>query len=536
MLPRVVETHGPADALGLVGSTIDQVRIDACVDAGGFGLIYRGFHEGLGEAVAIKCLRIQSIQKTNEKMREALAGRFRDETKLLYRLSQGNLDIVRCISSGTLVAPKTKEYTPYMVLEWLDGCTLSAEIKERRERKLGRRSLEAAVELLESAAGGLAYAHSHDVVHRDVKPGNLFLARTREGVRMKVLDFGLAKILSDEAIGVRASVETGVGVYFCSPSYGAPEQYSPQVGKIGPWTDVYSLCLVLFEVMLGEKVRPAGSLADGLLKALDPETGSPSASDLGLLVPRSVEKLLKRALSQNPLARPNDAGVFWSSLKEAMRETPDMAATVSNDALDGAINDLRDTAVLRAAPPSPFAGTMLMEPGPSGSPQLVAPLPAAGRPPTPASARAASTSPLSPPLRVGEDALKMTMPIGATSPLATSLAIPSPLRPESGPPPPNYPAPGAAAAYGHQQQQYDQKQQQQQQRRASLAHPGAPQRPEPRADIRTDPRARVSTDPPMGIGSSPPTKKRNTGLVAIVALVVLGVIGGTFLWLRLHGH
>ena len=117
MLHPVVETHGPPDVLGLVGTTIDQVRFDACVDGGGFGLIYRGYHEGLDEVVAIKCLRIASIQRTNEEIRQALAGRFRDETKLLYRLSQGNLDIVRCISSGTVVAPKTN-----------DSCTYSGSI------------------------------------------------------------------------------------------------------------------------------------------------------------------------------------------------------------------------------------------------------------------------------------------------------------------------------------------------------------------------------------------------------------------------
>jgi len=178
---------GPIDALGLVGVTIDQVRFDACVDAGGFGLIYRGYHEGLGETVAIKCLRIASIQRTNEEIRIALAGRFRDETKLLYRLSQGNLDIVRCISSGTLVAPKTKEYTPYMVLEWLEGCTLSAELRQRRDRHLGVRTLEEAVKLLDSAVGGIAYAHAHDVVHRDVKPGNLFALASSEAVIVSVL-------------------------------------------------------------------------------------------------------------------------------------------------------------------------------------------------------------------------------------------------------------------------------------------------------------------------------------------------------------
>ena len=558
MLLPVVATHGPADALGLVGSTIDQVRFDACVDAGGFGLIYRGFHEGLGETVAIKCLRIASIQKTNEEIREALAGRFRDETKLLYRLSQGNLDIVRCISSGTLVAPRTKEYTPYMVLEWLDGCTLSTELKERRDRQLGTRNLEQAVQLLDSAVGGLAYAHTHEVVHRDVKPGNLFLTRTREGVRMKVLDFGLAKILSDEAIGIRPSVETGIGVHFCSPSYGAPEQYSSQIGKIGPSTDVYSLTLVLYEIMLGEKVRPAGNLAEGLLKAINPATGSPSASDLGLKVPRAVEALLKKALARNPAERPHDAGVFWTLLKEAMAApSGDHAATVTDDGLGSAMQQVRDEAVLRAAAPaqaSPFAGTMLMQNAPMGAPHLVshpaapARLPAAHRPPTPGAMPPVSlhTAPLSPPPRAAgapgivptapgpesvrlakarSEQMKMTMtiPLGATSPLAASMQIPSPLHnAPSGPPPAFTGSSGPPPNYAQPQPQPQPQPQQ-----AMSSYP--PGRPGPRAGIGTDPR----------MGLAPPSSKRKSSggaLLALIAVCLLVLLAFSYYWLRVRAH
>ncbi|HSO38670.1 MAG TPA: protein kinase [Labilithrix sp.] len=551
----MVATQGPADALGLVGSTIDQVRFDACVDAGGFGLIYRGFHEGLGETVAIKCLRIASIQRTNEEIREALAGRFRDETKLLYRLSQGNLDIVRCISSGTLVAPRTKEYTPYMVLEWLDGCTLSAELRERRERHLGVRSLEQAVKLLDSAVGGIAYAHTHDVVHRDVKPGNLFLTRTREGVRMKVLDFGLAKILSDEAIGVRPSVETGVGVHFCSPSYGAPEQYTSQVGKIGPWTDVYSLCLVLYEIMIGDKVRPAGNLAEGLMKAIDPVTGSPSASDLGLKLPRAVEDLLKKALAQNPADRPHDAGVFWAMLKEAMSAPAgaDYGATVADDGLGSAMQLVRDAAILRAsarAKASPFAGTMLMRNAPTGAPHLVdphlvAPVPAAGRPPTPAGAMppvSRSTAPLSPPRQAANaGTMAMTVPFGAQSPLAASMAVQSPLQnaPSSGPPPayaagPSGPPPPDYAQQPQQQQpQPPQQQQQQQQQPPAQQLSSYP----PEGSGRPGPRAGIATDPRMGLAPVSGTKKSSGGgLLALIAVGLLVLLGFSYYWLRVRGH
>lgn len=304
------------DALGLVGTTSPPIRFEACVDSGGFALVYRARHLSLDTEVAVKCLRIAHLGELNDEIRTSLFGRFRDETKILYRLSQGCLDIVRCIGSGEVTAPATGEQTPYMILEWLDGYSLSADMKSRRERGQPGRTLGECIELLDSAANALAYAHEQGVVHRDVKPGNLFFARTPAGVRLKVLDFGFAKILQDEAIGLRPSVETGVGVHFCSPSYGAPEQFSPQQGAVGPWTDVYALTLVILELMKGAKIRPASTLADGFLKAIDPATGSPRASALGLHVSRAVEELLARGVAQSPLERPRDAGAFWSALKE----------------------------------------------------------------------------------------------------------------------------------------------------------------------------------------------------------------------------
>ncbi|MBX3192179.1 MAG: serine/threonine protein kinase [Labilithrix sp.] len=426
------------DVLGLVGRTVEQVRFDACVDSGGFGLIYRGYHAGLGEVVAIKCLRIGAMQKTDESTREALAGRFRDETKLLYRLSQGNLDIVRCIGSGTIVVPTTNEITPYMVLEWLDGCTLSAELGERREQKLPPRTLEQTVELMDSAALAIAYAHENDVVHRDVKPGNLFITRTRDGIRMKVLDFGLAKILSDETIGFRPSVETAAGVHFCSPSYGAPEQFSRTIGNVGPWTDVYSLALVILEVMTNTKVRPATTLADGMLKSVDPKSGSPTASSLGLKIPKAAEALLHRAVAKDPKDRPRDAGVFWSELKEAMKSATSLSsaaqsagrlgATVADDRVLDAMQQVREEVARASVKPSPFTGTMLMQDAP--------------RLPPPAATPAPSTAPMAPARSLSPAAgLQLTMPLGATSPLAATGIAPASLAPRA-PQPGSVPPPG----------------------------------------------------------------------------------------------
>jgi eukaryotic-like serine/threonine-protein kinase len=566
MMPTMSGAPGPVDALGLVGTTVDQVRFDACVDMGGFGLIYRGHHLGLGETVAIKCLRIAAMQKTNEELREALAGRFRDETKLLYRLSQGNLDIVRCIGSGTLVAPRTKEYTPYMVLEWLEGSTLSVELKERRQQGLAGRTLEAAVALLDPAAGGLAYAHAHDVVHRDVKPGNLFLTETREGVRMKVLDFGLAKILSDESIGVRPSVETGIGVHFCSPSYGAPEQFSARAGKIGPWTDVYSLTLVLLEIMTGDKVRHATSLADGLLKALDAKTGSPSASSLGLRLPKAVEELLERAVAQDPNERPRDVGVFWAALKNAIASArPNVnMATVMDDSVGDAMLQVRAAVAGASQRPAPFAGTMLMRNAPAGAPHLdagpvsllpsvpAAPLPAAGRPPegasgagpqpTPPPLVSRSTSPLggspsaappaSPESRIAaQERLKGTLPMGALSPLAASLAVASPRQ--------NVPstAPGPGPQHAQQQQHAQPQQHAQSPYGSQPPHSQPPHsQPPPQPYARAKPPPDLVRTGPRATPLETPAKSSAGPIVFIVACLVLAAVGITLYVIRVRGH
>lgn len=577
---------GPPDALGLVGQTVDQVRFDACVDSGGFGLIYRGQHLGLGETVAIKCLRIVGMQKADDDVRASIAARFRDETKLLYRLSQGNLDIVRCIGSGTVVAPKTGELTPYMVLEWLDGCTLGAEMKERRAQKLPPRSLEATVALLDSAVSGIAYAHSLDVVHRDIKPGNLFITRTRDGgVRMKVLDFGLAKILSDETIGMRPSVETGVGVHFCSPSYGAPEQFSHNLGKIGPWTDVYSLALVLLECMKGEKVRPAGNLAEGLLKAIDAKTASPKPSDLGLTVSPAVEAIFARAVAQKPVDRPHDVGVFWSELKAAMvAPRPAPAATIMDANIGDAMNEVRAAAARASQRPAPLVGTLMMSNAPPGAPHMGGPLPAAGSPPpgfgsgTPSPVPGSSPPGSAPPHQQGQQAgdpsrpppnkLAMTMPLNAASPLIQAQAAqaqaqaaqqaqiamqsvpppvssplassvisgsgPPPALMGSGPPigmPPNPGVPGQIQPIT-----------------AAMPSPMRGMGDRPPAP-RTDPRANISQgsisssqssqsqgSTSVGAPAQIPMKKGGGLVVVVVLLLLLGGGGFAAWWFRFRGH
>ena len=172
-----------SDPFGLAGQVLDgQFRIDGYVGEGGFSVVYRGTHIGLSEPVAVKCLKLPPA--LGSALVESFIKRFRDESRLHYRLSQGHLHIARCIASGTTVAPATSALVPYTALEWLDGRSLAEELDERRARGLTGRSLGEAVRLLDSAIDALAYAHAQGVVHRDLNPGNLFLTKTPSGTKL----------------------------------------------------------------------------------------------------------------------------------------------------------------------------------------------------------------------------------------------------------------------------------------------------------------------------------------------------------------
>lgn len=305
------------DPFGLIGTVIDgQFRVDQWIGEGGFSVVYKGFHLGLNEPVAIKVLKMP--EEHLKEAHEEFTNRFRDESRIAYRLSQGNLHIVRSITSGSTKAPATGQLALFMVLEWLEGFSLAEDLRKRRAAHLTGRPIEEVMRIFAPAAEALAYAHAHGVVHRDVKPGNLFLASTREGHRLKVLDFGMAKILSDGTLGMSPLAQSMGNVMVFSAPYAAPEQFDPKIAPIGAWTDVYSLGLVLLEALSDRRVRGGESLAECLMQACDSNRKT-SPRALGVQVSDDVEAVFARAISINKSERPQDAGEFWGLLKNAMR-------------------------------------------------------------------------------------------------------------------------------------------------------------------------------------------------------------------------
>jgi len=356
-----------SDPFGLCGQVLDgQFRIESHVGEGGFSVVYRGTHVGLSEPIAIKCLKLPPA--LGSALVESFIRRFRDESRIHYKLSQGHLHIARCIASGTTVAPTTSALVPYTVLEWLDGHSLAQEFEERRANGKTGRPLSDVIKLLDSAIDALAYAHAQGVVHRDLNPGNFFLAKTPSGTKLKVLDFGVAKVLADSALAMGAAVRTMGNVRIFTPAYAAPEQFDEGIGAIGPWTDVYAIALVVLEALTDRTVMEGEHIGELAAKAIDPNQ-RPTPRALGIQTGHEVEAALARAVALSPADRPRDAGELWGMLKHAMAE--DRAVGFETGAAMGdASAPVVEVAFLGATrplnPPGP-GGTLRMSNAPRAS-------------------------------------------------------------------------------------------------------------------------------------------------------------------------
>lgn len=314
----------PTDTFGLAGNVVDgQYHVIEVVGEGGFSVVYRGQHLSLREPIAIKCMK---LGKTNDPtVIASFTQRFFDESRISYRLSQGNLAIVRSITSGTTLSPKTGQTVPYMVLEWLEGVSLGADFKARRERKMKGRSLEEVIAMFEPVAGALAYAHSQGIAHRDIKPGNIFIAQTSEGTKLKVLDFGMAKVLDAQSTGFEGA-ETLGGMMVISPNYSAPEQFEPSLGAVGAHTDVYSFALVLIEALADRRARMSENFAELMISVADPAR-APTPRAIGLDVSDALEAVFRSALTTRASDRPKDVATFWAALKQAARAGANAASS-----------------------------------------------------------------------------------------------------------------------------------------------------------------------------------------------------------------
>jgi len=305
------------DPLGIAGQTIlEKYRIEKLVGEGGFALVYRAIHTIWNKPVAIKFFNGLSNAPTDQ--REQFKDAFIQEGALLTELSSHTAAIVQARDVGTFTTPDG-HWMPYMVLEWLEGKPLDELLDSERAAGAPAWGVAPVVTLLGQAAGALDVAHGKGIAHRDIKPANLFVlgedARSGKAT-VKVLDFGVAKMMSDNTQLKAALAKTGMGITSFTPQYGAPEQFNRSYGATGPWTDVYALALVAVEMLSGRAALDGDDLIQLAFASGNPEK-RPTPRALGATVPDAVERVFQRALAVAPQDRYARAREFWRDLEAA---------------------------------------------------------------------------------------------------------------------------------------------------------------------------------------------------------------------------
>jgi eukaryotic-like serine/threonine-protein kinase len=300
------------DTLGLVGTILERkYRVDRVVAEGGFGIVYEAHHLALGVPVAIKILR-PALRAEQDAFVEIMS-QFREEANVLSRLRGAS--VVAVMDAGVSSLGGELGGLPWMALEWLEGETLKAHLARRRGQ--GGRTPEACLELLRPVLEAIAEAHARKIVHRDIKPSNIMLVPAEGGASLRVLDFGIAKIMApggDEASNGETATDAQRRAF--TPASAAPEQLSGS--RTGPWTDVYALGLLLTELLTDRPPVAAYDANERYRAAFARERPTPARAgvDVG-----PWEAVLTRALAVRPSDRQRDARALLDELEAALADT-----------------------------------------------------------------------------------------------------------------------------------------------------------------------------------------------------------------------
>ncbi|MBI3272488.1 MAG: protein kinase [Planctomycetes bacterium] len=285
--PASAAAAGSGDELIPPDSVIDgKYRVVERLGAGGFGSVYRVKHSLLDRSFALKTLHATLV--ADPQVRE----RFFREARVLMDLVHPNVVPVREVGEwqGQL----------YLVMDLCPGEPLAAWIERRR-----RFPAEAAANLALQVLPALDYAHGKGIVHRDLKPANLLVDFDSEGRwAIKIVDFGVAKVVNQEEASTEDSPLTGAGALLGTPAYMSPEQ--AQGIAVDGRADLYSLAVILYEMTVGRRPIQANNILQFLSRILqDPP---PPFAEAGVQdeLP-GFEALVLRTLAKDPKDRPATA-------------------------------------------------------------------------------------------------------------------------------------------------------------------------------------------------------------------------------------
>jgi tRNA A-37 threonylcarbamoyl transferase component Bud32 len=262
---------GPLDQGEVIN---DRYRLEGPLGEGGYAVVFRAMDLELEEPVAIKLFNKKAYDETS-------VARIKEEIRISRRLSHPN--IVGSYEFG-------QWGTAYFItMELMRGLDLSGYVK----RCGGRLPLSRAVHLLIQGFEGLGHAHSKNIIHRDIKPQNLFVVD--RGETLKVMDFGIARAADSANL-------TKTGRVVGTPAYISPERLKRGFRDLSPATDIYSMGVVLYRVLTGMLPFDDPDIASLFMSILKESPAMPSSLDSDL--PIEVDELILRLMAKDPLKRP----------------------------------------------------------------------------------------------------------------------------------------------------------------------------------------------------------------------------------------
>ncbi len=273
-----VSSSGGDQKIPVEGTRLGKYELKEKLGTGGMSVVYKAHDLALDRFVALKLLLPQGGSNQIDSMR------FQQEAKAASRLEHPNIVKVHDFSI-------TEDGMPYLVMSYLEGVPLSSEIKKEGGLQVGRW-----LAIMVQACDALSHAHENNVVHRDIKPSNFVLCQEKGQEVLKLVDFGIAKIETNDDQAL-----TKTGEVFGSPLYMSPEQCSGS--KVDSRSDVYSLGCVMYEALAGRPPLAGDNALATIVKHLQERPQSLTNVCRNVKEIESIDKIVMKCLEKKPADR-----------------------------------------------------------------------------------------------------------------------------------------------------------------------------------------------------------------------------------------
>ena len=360
------------DPYALAGAKLgERYTLESFAGVGRFSAVYRGVDADTRRPIAVRLLKVRTGLDTSQ--RSAVRQRLRTLVPALRDLAARCPTLAGALDAGAIVTHEGR-WMPAIVQRWLAGDTLEAVLLEERRRPAAERTLAHAIAWMTPVADALSCAHAGGLSHGSLATRNIFV----QGTTVQLLDVGIAPALAELQAneGVFGAPEDGPFSFFVS-AYAAPEHFASMgaqdgLGAVGAAADVFSLALVMVELMTGR--APLGEGDDAQLEAVARSSGvRPTPRVRGRDLGGAVDAVFERALAVRPTDRHASVESFWSALRAASRLTlharvstsPPPPASLGTPTLAEA--SVKRVATPRSSPP-PLPTPVMAKAAPSSAP------------------------------------------------------------------------------------------------------------------------------------------------------------------------